>query len=274
MKKILFFVAAAGFVFGACAQKPAAETTAEETQQEAAATSEAAAEPVEKTIKDYIPSKAQLDSVSYLVGINFGSFIKGYNFGDLNMAQVKAGMKDFINSKGNQRDPNFADQFKINPEAMNELFNEYLQNRQIYMGMLNKEKEAKYLEANKKKAGVEVTESGLQYKIIEAGNQELIPGPTDTVKVIYKGTLTDGTVFDETPEGEDPATFVVNRVIPGWVEGLQLIGEGGKIQLTIPSELAYGERGTQGIEPNSTLLFDVELVSVAKAAPVVEEAAE
>ena len=127
---------------------------------------------------------------------------------------------------------------------------------------------------NKTKAGVETTESGLQYKILEMGNPDLKPGPTDTVKVRYKGTLLDGTVFDETKEDADPATLVLNRVIQGWQEGLQLVGEGGKIQLVIPSDLAYGERGTQGIEPNSTLLFDVDVVEVHKAAPVEETPAE
>jgi FKBP-type peptidyl-prolyl cis-trans isomerase len=90
------------------------------------------------------------------------------------------------------------------------------------------------------------------------------PGPKDTVWVKYKGTLIDGTVFDETPEDAEPARLMLNRVIPAWTEGLQLIGEGGKIQLTVPSKLGYGERGTQGIEPNSTLLFDVELTKVGK----------
>ena len=83
------------------------------------------------------------------------------------------------------------------------------------------------------------------------------PGPKDTVKVNYKGTLLDGTVFDET-KGE-PVQLMLNRVIPGWTEGIQLVGEGGKIKLFIPAE---GERGQQGIEPNSTLLFDVEVVEV------------
>ena len=274
MKKALFFATAA-LVLGlaACAQKPAEKAAENGEAPEAEATAAEAQTPAaEKTLKDFTPTKGQIDSVSYLVGIQFGSFIKGYNFGDLNMAQIKKGMFDFINSKGNQMDPAFVEQFKVNPEQMNELFNRYLEMRQAYVGLANKEKEAKYLEANKKKAGVETTESGLQYKIIEEGNKDMVPGPRDTVSVIYKGTLTDGTVFDQTPEGAEPATLVLNRVIPGWTEGLQLIGEGGKIQLTIPSNLGYGEQGAQAIQPNSTLLFDVELVKVSKyVEPVAEE---
>lgn len=265
MKKILVFITvAAGVLFAACNQKPA-EPAAE--GDENAPVAEA---PKAQTLKDVTPTRGQIDSVSYLVGIQFGSFIKGYNFGDLNYAQIKKGMNDFINAKGNQRDPEFVKQFKVNPEEMNNLFNNYLEKRQAYVGLKNKEQADKFLAANKKKAGVEVTESGLQYKIIEAGNPDLKPGPTDTVKVRYKGTLMDGTVFDETKEGSDPATLTLDRVIKGWTEGLQLVGEGGKIQLVIPAELGYGERGTQGIEPNSPLIFDVEIVEVHKTVPVAE----
>lgn len=271
MKKILVFITvAAGVLFAACNQKPA-EPAAEGEENAPAAEAQA---PKAQTLKDVTPTRGQIDSVSYLVGIQFGSFIKGYNFGDLNMAQIKKGMADFINAKGNQRDPEFVKQFKVNPEEMNNLFNNYLEKRQAFVGLQNKEKSEKFLASNKKKAGVEVTESGLQYKIIEAGNPDLKAGPTDTVKVRYKGTLIDGTVFDETKEGADPVTLTLDRVIKGWTEGLQLVGEGGKIQLTIPSELAYGERGSQGIEPNSVLQFDVEVVEVHKTAPVAEPVAE
>ena len=267
MKKIFVLITvAAGVMLVACNQKPAAEATEEGAE---APVPEVQAP---KTLKDVTPTKGQIDSVSYLVGIQFGSFIKGYNFGNLNMAKIKQGMMDFIKSKGNQRDPEFVKQFKVNPEEMNQLFNSYLEKRQAYIGLKNKEAGEKFMASNKTKAGVEVTESGLQYKIIEAGNPDLKPGPADTVKVLYKGTLLDGTVFDETKEGSDPVTMLLNRVIPGWTEGLQLVGEGGKIQLVIPAELAYGEGGNQGIEPNSTLIFDVDLVEVHKFVPKEEPA--
>ena len=261
MKKSAFLFAAAVAMIAAlaCTQTPAPEA---ETEGEQA--TEAAAP---RTLKDVTPTKGQIDSVSYLVGIQFGSFIKAYNFGDLNMAQIKKGMDDFIKAKGNQRDPSFTDQFRVNPETMNTVLPAYLEKRQAYVGLKNKEAGEKYLAKNKKKAGVEVTESGLQYKIIEPGNPDKKAGPTDTVKVFYKGTLINGDVFDSTPEDGDPATFVVRQVIPGWQEGIQLVGEGGEIELTIPGPLAYGERGTQGIEPNSTLLFHVKVVEVHPVAP-------
>ena len=106
-----------------------------------------------------------------------------------------------------------------------------------------------------------VTGSGLQYVISEQGNDNR-PASRDTVYAHYKGTLLDGTVFDEVPADQPSAEFTLNRVIAGWTEGLALIGEGGKITLYVPAELGYGKRGTRGIEPNSTLIFEVQLDSV------------
>ncbi|MBO4916920.1 MAG: FKBP-type peptidyl-prolyl cis-trans isomerase [Bacteroidales bacterium] len=213
--------------------------------------------------KDILPSKAQVDSVSYLLGINFGSFLKSYNFGeDLNFAKMKEGMLDFVRAEGNMNDPEFVNQFKINPELMNDLFNDFLEKRNNYTTALNLAKETKFLAENAKKEGVQTTDSGLQYKIIEAGNDQK-PGPQDTVLVRYKGSLLDGSVFDQVwGDDSEPIRLTLDRVIPGWTEGLQLLGKGGKATLFIPSELGYGAGGTQGIEPNSTLVFDVELVDV------------
>ena len=220
----------------------------------------------EQLPKEFQPSRAQVDSVSYLLGINFGSFLKGYDFGsDLNYAEIVKGMKDFVNAKGNVQDPEFLEQFKIDPNKMNDLFNNYLEKRSSGLSMMQKQKSEKFLEANGKKAGVVTTESGLQYKIIEPGN-DVKPGPQDTVWVRYKGSLIDGTVFDAVADDADPIMLTLNRVVAGWTEGLQLIGEGGKIDLFIPSELGYGEQGNQSIPGNSVLLFNVELTKVAPVA--------
>ena len=146
---------------------------------------------------------------------------------------------------------------------MNRMFGEYLQKISEYTLAVNKEKEAKFLAANAKKEGVQTTESGLQYIISEAGN-DVKPGPQDTVFVHYVGKLLDGTIFDQTTEAAPSAQLTMNRVIAGWTEGMQLIGEGGKATFFIPSELGYGTRGQQGIEPNSTLIFDVTLDSVKR----------
>ncbi|MGB1310525.1 MAG: FKBP-type peptidyl-prolyl cis-trans isomerase [Leucothrix sp.] len=121
-----------------------------------------------------------------------------------------------------------------------------------------------YLEANAKKEGVVVTKSGLQYKEITAGKGE-IPTASQKVKVHYKGTLIDGTEFDSSYKRGTPATFPVTGVIKGWIEALQLMNVGDKFQLAIPSDLAYGKRGSGAkIGPDTTLLFDVELLEIVK----------
>ena len=125
------------------------------------------------------------------------------------------------------------------------------------------EKGEAFLKENATKEGVKTTASGLQYKIDVAGEGKS-PKATDTVLVHYKGTLLDGTEFDSSYKRKEPITFPLNRVIAGWTEGLQLLKEGGKATLYIPSKLAYGERGTPGgpIGPNETLIFVVELLKV------------
>ena len=256
-----FFALALGAAVVACTPKPA----------EPAVDGEDAATEAIKTLKDFTPSKAEIDTVSYLIGVNFGSFLKGYDFGDVNYSKVIAGMKDFVASKGDFRDPDFDKQFKISPNRINDVFNSYLEKRHNYKLLANKEKGDKWLAANLKKDGVQVTDSGLQYKIIEAGNEELKPTAADTVVVRYKGTHLDGTVFDEVAADAEPIRLTLNRVIPGWTEDMQLIGEGGKAVLYIPAELGYGEQGNQAIAPNSALIFDVEMTKVGK---YVEPAAE
>ena len=213
-----------------------------------------------------LPSQAEIDSVSYLLGINFGSFIKGNNFAEdlseLNMSEIKKGMADFLAAEGNPYEVEFGKQFKIDLEKMGEILNNYLSKKQAYKAAFNLAKEREVLAANAKKANVDTTASGLQYTILASGAEEKI-APEDTVWVNYKGTLIDGTVFDE----NDSTKFIANRVIRGWTEGLGLLGEGGKATLYIPAELAYGERGNRNIEPNSTLIFEVEVLKVGKFVP-------
>ncbi|WP_119394273.1 FKBP-type peptidyl-prolyl cis-trans isomerase [Salinibius halmophilus] len=120
-----------------------------------------------------------------------------------------------------------------------------------------------YLEENAQRDGVVTTESGLQYEVVSQSGSGESPAATDTVRVHYTGTLTDGTVFDSSVERGTPATFPVNGVIPGWVEGLQLMEVGDKFNFTIPSELAYGEQSpSPAIPANSVLLFEVELLEI------------
>ena len=213
-----------------------------------------------------LATAAEIDTVSYLIGVNFGSFLKGNNFAEdlkeINMAEVKKGMEDFLKAEGNPYDPTFGEQFKVNLDRMGDVLNGFISKKQTYKSALNQAKGEAFLAKNALKENVDTTASGLQYTIISEGAEYKVQ-PQDTVWVNYKGTLLDGTVFDE----NDSTQFVANRVIKGWTEGLGLLGEGGKATLYIPAELAYGSRGNRTIEPNSTLIFDVEVLKVGKFVP-------
>ena len=217
-----------------------------------------------------LPTAAEVDSVSYLIGVNFGSFLKGNNFAadlkDINMTEVKKGMEDFLAAEGDPYNPEFGKQFKINLDRMGEILNGFISKKQTYKAALNLAKEKDFLAKNALKENVDTTASGLQYTIIASGADYKVQ-PQDTVWVNYKGTLLDGTVFDE----NDSTEFVANRVIKGWTEGLGLLGEGGKATFYIPADLAYGSRGNRNIEPNSTLIFDVEVLKVGKYVPAEEK---
>ena len=213
-----------------------------------------------------LPTTAEIDSVSYLIGVNFGSFIKNSNFAEdlseLNMAEIKKGMVDFLSAEGSPYDPNFGEQFDVDPNEMSRILNDFLTKKQSYKAAKNLAEGKAFLAKNALKENVDTTASGLQYTIEAEGATEKI-APQDTVWVNYRGTLLNGEEFD----ANDSTMFVANRVIRGWTEGLGLLGEGGKATLYIPSDLAYGERGNRAIEPNSVLIFDVEVLKVGKFVP-------
>ena len=139
-----------------------------------------------------LPTAAEVDSVSYLLGVNFGSFLKGNNLAEdlkeLNMAEIKKGMEDFLKAEGNPYDPTFGEQFKINLDKMGEILNGYISKKQTYKSAYNLAKEKAFLEKNALKGNVQTTASGLQYTIIAEGDGDKIE-PQDTVWVNYKGTL-------------------------------------------------------------------------------------
>lgn len=217
-----------------------------------------------------LPSAAEVDSVSYLLGVNYGMMFKQNGFAeklsDIDLALMKKGMEDALKAelpKG-YNDTTFAKQFKISPYEMNNIFNNFLKKKADYKAEVNRVKGEKFLSDNALKENVDTTATGLQYTIISEGASEKV-AVNDTVTVKYKGTLLDGTVFDE---GEIPGHVSGSRgLIPGFDEGIRLVGEGGKAIIYIPSELAYGARGNRGIEPNSVLIFDIEIVSVNKFIP-------
>jgi peptidylprolyl isomerase len=128
--------------------------------------------------------------------------------------------------------------------------------------VLNLEKGSAFLAENSKKDGVKTTASGLQYEVLQSGNGETHPTAGSTVRVHYHGTLIDGTVFDSSVERGETISFPLNRVIPGWTEGVQLMKVGDKFRFFIPSNLGYGDRGAGKIPAGSTLIFDVELFEI------------
>jgi FKBP-type peptidyl-prolyl cis-trans isomerase FklB len=203
------------------------------------------------------PLKDQKDKVSYSIGINIGSNLARQNV-EINPDALVAGLKDGIAGKPQLTQ----DQIK---EVMT-AFEKDMQAKQKAAGEKSAAEGTKFLEENKKKEGVKTTASGLQYKVIKEGTGAQ-PKATDTVKVNYRGTLINGKEFDSSYKRGEPVTFPLNGVIKGWTEGLQLMKTGSKYQLFVPPDLAYGER-TVGpdLAPNSTLIFEVELLDAKPAA--------
>ena len=229
-----------------------------------------------KETKALLPTASQVDSASYLLGTNIGQWIKGNDFGDLNYNQFFKGIKDMLNAEGDMRDSTFAKQFRIAPDKIDDVMQAFMGARSEYTKALNKEKGDAFLEANKAKDSIEVAESGLQYKIVNPGNDKKAVSDKDTVWVNYKGTLIDGKVFDESHGS--PAQFTPDRVVKGFGEGVKLIGEGGKAILYIPSDLGYGEQDNRRygspIGPNETLIFEIELTKVGTFVEKEEEPAK
>ncbi|HPQ41550.1 MAG TPA: FKBP-type peptidyl-prolyl cis-trans isomerase [bacterium] len=197
---------------------------------------------------------------SYCVGLDIGSNFSQGDW-DLDIEQLINGIRDAYTGTD----------WKVEKDEMMRVINEYrTELRETQMkkkqeaAETNKEEGEKFLKENAEKKGVKVTESGLQYEILTEGTGAT-PKATDQVKVHYRGTLIDGTEFDSSYSRGEPVTFGVDKVIPGWTEALQLMKEGAKWRLYIPSDLAYGNRGAgQSIGPNATLIFDVELLEIVK----------
>jgi FKBP-type peptidyl-prolyl cis-trans isomerase len=197
------------------------------------------------------PGKETDADVSYAFGLLMGSQIKSSGI-SIKYGELLKGLQD--NLEGN--DPRFDEE-----EANNKINVAYAAIMEA-LAEENKTKGEDFLEQNKRKNGVVTTESGLQYEVIVQGTGEK-PAVTDTVEVNYEGTLLDGTVFDSSYERGEPAVFPLNRVITGWIEGIQLMSVGSTYNLYIPSELGYGNmQAGEQIQPNSTLIFKVELLSI------------
>lgn len=204
------------------------------------------------------PFKDQMEKYSYALGLSIGGTFKRQSL-DLNVPSFDQGLKDALaGGKTLLTD----EELKATMMQMQNDLKIRREERARQMANRNKEEGEAYLEANKTRPGVVVLPSGLQYKIITAGTGPK-PAANDTVACNYRGTLINGTEFDSSARNGGPVSFPVNRVIKGWTEALQLMPVGSKWELYIPSTLAYGPGGAgQDIGPNSTLIFEVELVSI------------
>ena len=196
------------------------------------------------------------DKVSYSIGADIGKNLKRSEL-DINPAFLAQGIKDSFGDTLALTD----EEMKATLQAFQKDMQEKMMAKQKELAAKNKADSDKFLEENKKKEGVVTTASGLQYKIVKAG-EGAKPKTSDTVSVSYRGTLVNGTEFDKSKE---PVSFQVEGVIPGWVEALQMMPVGSKWQLFIPPALAYGEQAPPQIGPNQTLIFEVELLDIKKA---------
>lgn len=194
---------------------------------------------------------------SYSIGFNIGSSLKDIK-NEVDLDILINGLKDSAREVEPQLKPDVMQ--KTIQEFQMEIKKSMNEKRKVE-GEKNAAEGKKFLEENAKKDGVKVTESGLQYTVLKEGEGNN-PKPTEMVKVHYKGTLLNGEVFDSSYKRKEPAKFPLNRVIPGWTEGLQLMKPGAKFKFFIPSQLGYKERGTRNIGPNSMLIFEVELLSI------------
>lgn len=197
--------------------------------------------------------KNEKEKFSYSLGMDYGTRLQEFGEDlDINIF-LEALKKSFENQKT-----------KLTQQESQQFLQQYVQKMRKKEQDANLEAGKEFLAQNKKEEGIKSTGSGLQYEVIKEGNGKK-PKPTDKVKVHYKGSLIDGTVFDSSYQRGEPVSFQLNKVIPGWTEGLQLMPVGSKYKLYIPSELAYGERGAgQQIGPNEVLIFEVELLGIEK----------
>ncbi len=195
-----------------------------------------------------------MDQLSYAWGMAFGHQLRGMGVTNIDFKDFDEALHDAFDGK----------EAKLSPEEANKIIQEYLQELAAKKTAELKEAGEKFLAENLKNENVKSTPSGLQY-VVEKEGEGAQPTAEDEVTVHYTGKLLDGTVFDSSVSRGEPATFPLNRVIPGWTEGVQLMKEGAKYTFFIPSDLAYGPQGVpNAIPPHSTLIFEVELIKVNK----------
>lgn len=197
--------------------------------------------------------KNENDSLSYCIGASIGESLTQSNLSMLSIELIAMGLKDQLNGT-----------CKFNQQELQMYIQNVLLIREAANSKVAIQAGEDFLAANEKRPGVVKTPSGLQYEVLLMGSGDR-PTAVDTVTVHYHGTLIDGTVFDSSKDRGEPATFALNQVIPGWTEGVQLMNPGSKYKFYIPYSLGYGEQGAGAvIKPYSTLIFEVELISIKK----------
>ena len=193
-----------------------------------------------------------MDKFSYAIGLGIGQNLLSMGAQGINVEDFAQAIADVLNRN----------ELAMSHNEAREIVNKYFMELEEKVNAENIEKGKAFLAENAKKEGIVTLPSGLQYEVITEGNGKK-PSATDRVKCHYEGTLIDGTLFDSSIKRGQPAVFGVNQVIQGWVEALQLMTEGSKWRLFIPSELGYGaQQAGEMIPPHSTLIFEVELIEV------------
>jgi len=238
----------------------AAQEGAKEEAQEPQTTGQATA-PKAETLK------TEVEKVSYIIGTQISGNFKSQDI-EVNLDSLMMGLKDAL--EGNK--------LVLSQAEMKQVYTGFQQKMRAKQAAKQAKEAAEnlaagtaFLEANKAKEGVKVLPSGLQYKVVKEGTGNT-PTADDKVKTHYRGTLIDGTEFDSSYKRNQPAEFGVTKVIKGWTEALQLMKVGGKWELYIPANLAYGQRGRPSIPANSTLIFEIELLEIVKADPAANKA--
>ena len=253
-------VAAASCALVLAACKPEKGAAGTEASTDAAAKPDAAGK---------IPGLAtDKEQVSYMIGMDIGKSLKPMK-DEVDLKTLNRAIEDVINDKklllNDEQLAKVMQTFSVKMQAKQQEEMAKKQAEMAAQGKKNVELEKTFLAANGKKPGVVTTASGLQYQVITQGTGPK-PKLEDRVSVNYAGSLLDGTEFDSSYKRNEPAQFVLKQVVPGWTEGLQLMPVGSKYKLWVPAKLGYGEAGTPGgpIPPNSTLVFEVELLQIAK----------
>ncbi len=232
-------------------------------EEEPKADTQPATEQVQAETGKAVNFKTEDDKAAYAIGVSFANYLntsldKPSEIGiHLNKDLVLKGIEHVFSGKPELSE----EETRAALEGLDKRVAEKMQKQSAEKATKNKKAGDEFRAEFEKQDGVKKTDSGLLYQIITPADGEM-PKETDTVQVHYKGTLIDGTQFDSSYDRGEPATFPLNRVIPGWTEGLQLMPVGSKFKFVIPPELAYGEQDTPTIPANSTLVFEVELLKI------------